>query len=123
VHSLLFHKNQGDRRAELFALVVGLHHPELYSYEMSNMFMRCIRGLFPDTSAIKNLLDRYDGATGESNCTVPRDNMWNAILGNGGKKHKPETWKADELVNLTSVNVRARVCVRKIERESEFICI
>jgi hypothetical protein len=73
------------------------------------MFMRCIRGLFPDTSAIKNLLDRYDGGTGESNCTVPRDNMWNAILGNGGKKHKPETWKADELVNLTSVNERERV--------------
>lgn len=100
----MFHKEEGDPRAGMFALLVGLHHPELYSIDLSIMFMRVIRGLFPDHTAIKNLLDKYDPATKASNCYVSRANMWEAILGEGGVKNKQCTWRADELIRLTSVS-------------------
>jgi hypothetical protein len=58
VHSLVHHKKYGDRRAEMVALVVGLHHPELYSTALSTMFTRLVRGLFPDHKAIRSSLDR-----------------------------------------------------------------
>lgn len=112
VHSLLFHKNEGDPRSEMFALIVGLHHPELYSLDLSVMFMRILRGLFPDHSAIKNLLDKYDPTTKSSNCFVTRDDMWNAILGEGGIKSKQSTWRADELVRLTSVSFDYQLCYK-----------
>jgi hypothetical protein len=58
VHSLVHHKDHGDRRAEIFALITGLHHPELYSNALSVMFTRLIRGLFPDHKYIRASLDK-----------------------------------------------------------------
>jgi len=116
VHSLVKHKDMGDRRAELFALLVGLHHPELYSIQMSCVFMRLIRGLFPDHKSIRPLLDKYDGKTKASNCLVARKLCFAAILGPKGRPNKPSTWDAPELMHLTDTDEMQRGVVLKVAR-------
>jgi hypothetical protein len=61
------------------------------------------------------MLDKYEPQTKSSNCHVPRDNMWNAILGEGGNKAKQNTWRADELIRLTSVKEFRRDVIKRAQ--------
>jgi hypothetical protein len=113
VHSLVHHKDQGDRRAEIFALITGLHHPELYSNALSVMFTRLIRGLFPDHKYIRASLDKYDGKTHSSNCVVSRKIMWRALIGENGVLQKPDTWYFPEIQFIAKEIDFSREIVRK----------
>jgi len=100
IHSLVHHKESGDRRATLFALIVGLHRPELYSTQLSCVFMRLIRGLFPDHKAIRPQLDKYDAKSGLSNCLVTQKRVYAGIIGPSGNPSSAKTWVAPEMLHL-----------------------
>jgi hypothetical protein len=117
VHSLVHHKEQGDRRAELFSLVCGLHHPELYSKQLSCTFMRLIRNLFHNNhKKIKISLDKYDGKSHKSNFLVTRKEAYAGIIGPEGKHIKPETWVAPELLHLTTMLEMRRDLVKHVPK-------
>jgi hypothetical protein len=100
VHSLNKYKDKGDRRAELLALLTGLHHPEIYSKQLSRTFMRLIRGMFPDKKSISVCLSKYDKKNQKSRCFVPRKRVWQGLLGGPPKKSK--SWSCSALLHLAS---------------------
>ena len=105
VHSLVHHKEKGDRRAELFALICGLHHPELYSKQLSCAFMRLIRNIFHNNlKKIKVSLDKYDSKSRKSNFLISRKEAYAGLIGPKGKPNAPSTWEAPELLHLTSMS-------------------